>query len=181
MTVYTKRGDEGNTDLFSGERVSKSDTRIEAYGAVDELNSLLGMAISTLNDDESDQESFLVTVQNHLHTICASLANSETDKGDPDITPDHVEFLEDRIDELEEELPKLQAFILPGGSEPGSTLHYARSVCRRAERSVIRAHEEHQVNPHLIKYINRLSDSLFVEARLVNHRRSETEANPSYD
>lgn len=181
MSVYTGRGDEGNTDLFSGERVSKSDARIEAYGSVDELNSLLGMVISGLDDTESEYEEFLLTVQNHLHTICASLANSETAEEDPDITPEHVEFLEDRIDQLEEELPKLQAFILPGGSRPGSTLHYARSVCRRAERAIIRAHEEHRVNPHLIKYVNRLSDSLFVEARSINQLRGETEENPSYD
>lgn len=181
MSVYTGRGDEGNTDLFSGERVSKSDRRIEAYGAVDELNSLIGMVISQLSTGESDQEEFLLAVQNNLHTICASLANSETGEEDPDITMEHVEFLEDRIDKLEDDLPQLQAFILPGGSEPGSSLHYARSVCRRAERSVIRAHEEHSVNPHLIKYINRLSDALFVEARYVNHQRGEKEVNPSYE
>ncbi|MFB6346344.1 MAG: cob(I)yrinic acid a,c-diamide adenosyltransferase [bacterium] len=181
MSVYTGRGDEGNTDLFSGERVSKSDHRIEAYGAVDELNSLLGMVISSLDDSEAGHEEFLVTVQNHLHTICASLANSETGDEDPDIKPKHVNFLEDRIDLLEEELPQLQAFILPGGSDAGSTLHYARSVCRRAERTVVEAHQEHSINPTLIKYINRLSDALFVEARSVNHERGKTETNPSYD
>lgn len=180
MPVYTRRGDEGQTDLFSGERVSKTDSRIEGYGCVDELNTLLGVVLSHL-EDQGDLTEDVETVQNKLHVICANLANTDPDSDRPEIDDGDVGELEDRIDELNEELPPLKAFILPGGSQPGSFLHHARSVCRRAERRVIKISEEEDISAGVVKYLNRLSDYLFVAARAVNHRLGETESNPSYE
>lgn len=179
MPVYTRRGDQGQTDLFSGERVSKTNPRIEGYGSVDEVNSLLGVALSHLDDGNVAEE--LVDVQDRLHVICANLANTEEDPDRPEITDGDIELLEERIDALNEELPNLTNFILPGGSQPGSFLHYARSVCRRAERDVIRLADEEPISAEVVKFLNRLSDYLFVAARYVNHRRNEPEVNPSYD
>lgn len=179
MPVYTRRGDQGQTDLFSGERVSKTNPRIEGYGSVDEVNSLLGVALSHLDDGDVAEE--LVDVQDRLHVICANLANTEEDPDRPEITDGDIELLEERIDALNEELPSLTNFILPGGSQPGSFLHYARSVCRRAERDVIRLADEEPISAEVVKFLNRLSDYLFVAARYVNHRRNEPEVNPSYD
>lgn len=179
MPVYTRRGDQGQTDLFSGERVSKTNPRIEGYGSVDEVNSLLGVALSHLDDGDVAEE--LVDVQDRLHVICANLANTEEDPDRPEITDGDIELLEERIDALNEELPSLTNFILPGGSQPGSFLHYARSVCRRAERDVIRLADEEPISAEVVKFLNRLSDYLFVAARYVNHRRNEREVNPSYD
>lgn len=181
MSVYTGRGDEGQTDLFSGERVSKTSSRIEGYGSVDELNSLVGVAVSHIDDNAPDIQSYLVDVQDQLHVICANLANTEESPDRPEITKEDIEELEIRIDELDEELPPLKQFILPGGSEAGSFLHYARSVCRRTERVVLAADADHDISDTVIKYLNRLSDFLFVAARSINHESGETEYNPSYD
>lgn len=183
MPIYTKRGDEGQTDLFSGERVSKTDPRIEAYGTVDELNCTVGLALSGLPSSERDVTENLKTIQNHLHVICANLANTKEDPDRPRIGDPHVERLEESIDRFQEELPPLQSFLLPGGTEAGAQLHVARSVCRRAERRVIGAveHGEDEIDPGNVRYLNRLSDLLFVLARLVNVRGGETENAPSYD
>lgn len=183
MPIYTKRGDGGQTDLFSGERVSKTDPRIEAYGTVDELNCVVGLASSKLMDVEEDVTEVLRTIQNHLHVICANLANTREDPERPSIGDDHIENLEDSIDRLQEELPTLQSFLLPGGTETGARLHVARSVCRRAERRVIGAveHGEVEIDPGNVRYLNRLSDLLFVLARTVNVRAGEPEPSPQYD
>jgi cob(I)alamin adenosyltransferase len=180
MPVYTRRGDEGQTDLFSGERVSKTNPRIEGYGCVDELNTLLGVALSHLENHE-DVAQDLETAQNKLHVICANLANTDPDSDRPEIDDEDVEKLEERIDDLNEELPPLKAFILPGGSQPGSFLHHARSVCRRSERRVIEIGQKAEIRPGVVKYLNRLSDYLFVASRAVNHQLDETEMNPSYE
>jgi cob(I)alamin adenosyltransferase len=132
MTIYTGRGDGGETDLFDGTRVGKSDARVAAYGTVDELNALVGVALPTGHDDLDDQ---LVTVQNHLHVLQADLANPDRES-DPSIEGTHVESLEEWIDEWQAELPPQTEFVLPGGGPAGSRLHHARTVCRRAERQV---------------------------------------------
>jgi cob(I)alamin adenosyltransferase len=179
MSVYTKRGDQGQTDLFSGERVSKTAPRISSYGTVDELNSLLGVTLSHLENNDH-LESDLRKIQDQLHVVCANLANTKPDPDRPEISPEDVEWLEDRIDALNEGLPSLTEFILPGGSQPGSFLHYARSVCRRAEREVIDADQSEDISQNVIIFLNRLSDYLFVAARAINHQLGETEVNPSY-
>ncbi|MFB6355528.1 MAG: cob(I)yrinic acid a,c-diamide adenosyltransferase [bacterium] len=181
MSIYTGRGDKGQTDLFSGERVSKTNYRIEAYGTVDELNSLIGVAISFLeNQDKIDEISR--EIQNHLHIICASLANTNRSEDQPEIKQENIEWLEDTVDELEESLPDLQSFILPGGSKAGSHFHLARSVCRRAERRtvIVQNQDEDNFNPKVVKYLNRLSDALFVMGRSINHEQGEKENSPSY-
>lgn len=177
MKIYTGRGDEGKTDLWaSSERVSKSSERIEAYGSIDELIGLLGHA--AVHCDE-DMQRELRHLQNQLHVMMAQLADKE-EKGDTDITAEHVTRLEDRIDEYGEDLPDLDSFILPSGSEGGSLLHYARSVCRRVERRIVALGEQEPVNEHVLTYINRLSDYLFTLARYQNMLDGEDERTVDY-
>ena len=178
MKIYTGRGDDGLTDLRNMNRVSKASGRIEAYGSVDELNTLVGIARPTGYDDVDE---FLGTVQNHLHIVQADFANPEPDEDDPEVTDEHVAALEDGIDEFDEELEPLERFILPGGSDAGARLHHARSVCRRAERRAVAvAAEEATVNDTAIVYLNRLSDALFTLARLLNDREDVPEESPTY-
>ncbi|WP_324756934.1 cob(I)yrinic acid a,c-diamide adenosyltransferase [Haloarcula montana] len=178
MTIYTGRGDQGQTDLRNMERVSKDSRRIEAYGTVDEVNALVGVVRPTGYDDIDEK---LRAVQNHLHIIQADFANPQPEEGDPRLTEAHVEEIEAIIDEADEELDPLESFILPSGSVPGAKLHHARAVCRRAERrSVSLAAEEAVVNETAIVYLNRLSDALFTLARLVNKREGVREENPDY-
>ncbi|MGM0370986.1 MAG: cob(I)yrinic acid a,c-diamide adenosyltransferase [Halobacteriota archaeon] len=176
MTVYTGRGDEGETDLFDGSRVAKTDPRVRAYGTVDELNALVGAVRPT---GYADIDERLEAVQNHLHILQAVLANPEAG-GDPTIEESHVETLETWIDEIEAELDPQQQFILPGGGETGSRLHHARTVCRRAERQVLALGEGQHVEQTPLVYLNRLSDLLFVTARLANKRDGVDEAHPTY-
>lgn len=184
-SIYTRRGDEGQTDLFSGERVPKTDARIEAYGTVDELNTVVGLATSHLHGESmEDLEDILTTIQNHLHGICADLANTRSHETDaPRIEATHVEELEDRIDRLQEDLEPLTRFILPGGDPHAARLHHARSVCRRAERRLVEAweQEDQDMNPDNLSYLNRLSDLLFVMARVANHRQGRAERHVRYD
>ncbi|RDZ63634.1 ATP:cob(I)alamin adenosyltransferase [Haloferax sp. Atlit-12N] len=177
MKIYTGRGDEGMTDLRDMTRVSKTSHRIEAYGTVDEVNALVGTVRPTGHDDVDD---VLEAVQNHLHIVQADLANPDPDDGDPQITADHVDELEAWIDEADEELDPLTSFILPGGSETGAKLHHARAVSRRAERRVVSLAAEEPVNEEVVAYLNRLSDALFVFARLVNKRDGVPEESPTY-
>ncbi|MFB6295163.1 MAG: cob(I)yrinic acid a,c-diamide adenosyltransferase [Candidatus Nanohaloarchaea archaeon] len=166
MSIYTGRGDKGRTDLWASEnRVSKASHRIEAYGAIDEVIGLLGHAAAHADPAVADE---VATVQNQLHVLMAQLADAEG-KGEQEIREGHVEHLEDRIDHFSAELDDLDGFILPGGSEAGSILHYARSVCRRAERRVVALDEEEGVAPDALTYINRLSDLLFTLGRYQNH------------
>lgn len=178
MTIYTGRGDEGQTDLRDMTRVSKTDSRIEAYGTVDELNSLVGTIRPTGQDDVDD---YLESVQNHLFTLQADFANPDPDEDDPVITEAHVEKLEDWIDACDEELEPLRSFVLPGGSTPGAQLYHARAVCRRAERRAVDLTETEDVNPMGVQYLNRLSDALFTFARLVNAREDVPEESPTYE
>jgi cob(I)alamin adenosyltransferase len=179
MKIYTRTGDKGDTGLFGGTRVQKSDPRVMAYGDVDELNACLGVARAQQEIDPDVQE-MLEHIQKDLFAIGAQLADPaekiservvKAAVGDGD-----VERLEHWIDGLEARLPPLRRFILPGGSGAGSLLHFARTICRRAERAIV-ALGAGKVDPHLVIYINRLSDLLFVLARAVNHRtgRAETE------
>ena len=177
MSIYTGRGDEGETDLRDMSRVSKSSHRIEAYGTVDEANALLGTVRPTGHDDLDD---LLETIQNHLHVVQADLANPDPDPDDPQVDADHVDELEDRIDAFDEELEPLRSFILPGGGEAGAALHHARAVVRRAERRVVDLARSEPINEAVVTYLNRLSDLLFTIGRVANARDGESEESPSY-
>lgn len=178
MKIYTGRGDEGMTDLRDMSRVSKTARRIEAYGTVDEVNSLVGSIRPSGYDDVDER---LEAIQNHLHIIQADFANPDADDEDaPRIRDEHVESLEEWMDGFDEELEPLQSFILPGGSEIGARLHHARSVCRRAERRAVALASEEPINGDAVVYLNRLSDALFVFARLVNQRDGVPEESPTY-
>lgn len=171
MKIYTKTGDEGETGLFGGGRVSKASPRVWAYGEVDELNSVLGLARTTPIDATTD--ALLATVQSELFDVGAELARTpgRADKGlVPEIDEAAVERLERAIDDAEGELAPLQNFVLPGGSLAASHFHLARTVCRRAERRVVALEGEEAPRAVLVRYLNRLSDLLFVLARLANHR-----------
>ena len=171
MPIYTKTGDRGETRLFDGTRVPKFHVRVEAYGNVDELHCSLGAAAAFVRDQ--DIGDLLIAIQKELLALGAELA----DPGYADKTQDKgllskaaVVALEVAIDGFEKELPPLRKFILSGGGAAGALLHLARTVCRRAERGVVRLTKEASVEPTAIEYLNRLSDLLFVLARVVNHR-----------
>ncbi|MFB6170031.1 MAG: cob(I)yrinic acid a,c-diamide adenosyltransferase [Haloarculaceae archaeon] len=179
MKIYTGRGDAGETDLRDMTRVSKTSPRIEAYGTVDEVNSVVGVVYPTGYDDVDEK---LGEIQNHLHVVQADFANPDSDEDDdgPRVRPEHAEQLEEWMDAFDEELEPLNRFILPGGSEPGAKLHHARAVCRRAERRAVALAEEEDVNAAAVTYLNRLSDALFVIARVVNEREGVVEESPTY-
>lgn len=215
LRIYTRTGDEGETGLFGGQRVRKDALRVEAYGTVDELNAIIGLArvashtnredanqIDTNREDANRQDtnraksedlkasvddidSLLQTIQNDLFTLGADLATPEekdTIKGRIRITriaPPQILHLEQQIDRYEAELPPLTSFILPGGTPLAAHLHHARVVCRRAERRTVTLaqsdpeslYNSQQINPDALRYLNRLSDLLFVLARVANHRQ----------
>ena len=167
MKIYTKTGDTGDTSLFGGQRVPKTNTRIDAYGTVDELNSQIGMALSL--GVHSKIEPCLQKIQDELFVLGADLATPPSKKAKIErISSNHIQNTETRIDEFEEELDPLQFFIHPGGTPGAASLHVARTVCRRAERSCIKSQYHETVNPEVIIYLNRLSDLLFVLARFEN-------------
>lgn len=180
VRIYTRAGDQGETGLSGGVRVSKASPRIEAYGAVDELNGLLGVVASRLASQEEGTGSVIQRVQNRLHTICADLASPDPGGEVPRIGPKHVEALEALCDQFEERLPPLNRFILPGGSEVGALLHYARTVARRAERRTVALAAQVEINAEVVKYLNRLSDLLFLMARWANQRAGIQESHPDY-
>jgi len=175
VKIYTRTGDTGETSLFDGTRVQKDDTRVDAYGEVDELNACLGLARASGTDADIDAE--LVRLQRDLFALGAQLADpgeklaarvTKAALGDEDVTR-----LERAIDRFEAELTPLRRFILAGGSPAGAALHVARAVCRRAERRMVAL--EPPVDGVLLRYVNRLSDLLFVIARAVNHRAGAAE------
>ena len=176
VKIYTKSGDHGETSLFSGDRVLKNDPFIEALGTVDECNSSIGIAIS-LMDEQSSLKSTrhqLETIQHTLFDLGASLATPRTRVHGAKIDrtrfdADGTELLEKWIDEMEESLPELHTFILPGGHPAGAFLHLARSICRRAERNVIAIAKHGDVSKNVIIYLNRLSDYLFVVSLYANY------------
>lgn len=173
MKIYTRTGDAGDTGLFGGGRVPKDDLRVEAYGAVDELNSALGVAVARLDDATADWKDRLREIQSDLFAIGAILATSPSAKGKPKLPAldeGRVTEMERWIDELDRELAPLKVFILPGGSPLAAHLHLARTVCRRAERRVVTLSHGTAVPAGLLTYLNRLSDLLFVLARAANAR-----------
>ncbi|MFQ3586751.1 MAG: cob(I)yrinic acid a,c-diamide adenosyltransferase [Fimbriimonadaceae bacterium] len=169
MRIYTKTGDAGETGLIGGGRVAKHSLRITAIGEVDELNAAVGVA--RVHARESVLDETLGTIQNKLFDLGAELATPAGSRWAEDrIHDSDVESLEKSIDDMTAELPELKNFILPGGTVLAAQLHFARSVCRRAERAVLRAAEEEELRPQLLQYMNRLSDWLFVAARTANAR-----------
>jgi len=174
--VYTRTGDDGTTGLGGGQRVGKDSLRIEAYGTVDELNSVLGVALASgLN---AEIAGALATIQNELFHLGSDLCILEADKAKmpvPRMEERHVAALEALMDRLSEELPPLENFILPGGTAGAAHLHVARTVCRRAERLVVALARLEPVGPWTVRYLNRLSDGLFVMARHENKRRGSAD------
>ena len=169
MKIYTKTGDEGTTSLFGGKRVSKSELRIDTYGTVDELNSWMGV----LRDQEVNQKrkDVLIEIQDRLFTIGSILATEpeNTKVKIPSLSENDVAFLEKGMDEMDAQLQPMRFFVLPGGHTSISWGHVSRTVCRRAERLVIALHQHEKVEPLVIKYLNRLSDYLFVLCRMMTH------------
>jgi cob(I)alamin adenosyltransferase len=176
MKIYTKTGDKGTTALVGGRRVSKGDLKIESYGTVDELNSWIGLVRDQpINESRLD---LLKEIQDRLFTIGADLASEPEQvrkKPIPSLLEEDITLLENEMDKMDTELPPLRSFVLPGGNQSVSFAHLARTVCRRAERLVIRLSEEEEVNPMVIKYINRLSDYLFVLSRKMTQEAGSEE------
>ena len=174
--VYTRTGDDGTTGLGSGGRVGKDSPRIEAYGTVDELNSSIGAALAAgLNDAIAPA---LASIQNDLFHLGSDLSVPEEEKERrpvPRIEERHVTALETLMDRLSEELTPLENFVLPGGTPGAAQLHIARTVCRRAERVVVALSRREPVGPYAVRYLNRLSDALFVMARHENKRRGSSD------
>lgn len=181
MKIYTRRGDEGETSLLGGHRVPKDDARVEAYGTLDELNAAVGLALGLDDGHLGDDETPLERVQDDLFALGARLAAGDPERAEekgivPEFPPGRVEDLEAWIDDLEATIPELDAFIHPGGTPVGAQLHAARTVCRRAERAVVRlAGDRPALRETVLPYVNRLSDLLFTLARAVNHRAGEAE------
>jgi len=191
VKIYTKTGDSGTTSLFGGKKLSKNDARVEAYGCVDELNSVLGMIIADLNysSSASRETSFmrnspqgrivnkLLRIQKELFVLGTDLASpSDVKVKIPRVKKPLVIRLEQEIDSWVKNLPKLRNFILPGGSKVGSQLHLARSIARRAERVIASLSSKEKINQNALIYVNRLSDWLFVLARYVNKLENQKES-----
>jgi len=176
MKIYTKTGDKGDTRLFDGTKTRKDDQRVDTYGDVDELNSFIGAAAAWLEDKAL--VAMLADIQRDLFTVGAQLANPKSASSTSErsrLDERRIRILESSIDEFETELPPLRQFILAGGCPAGALLHVARTVCRRAERRVVALSVHVTVDEVVIRYLNRLSDFLFVLARLVNHRQGQQE------
>ena len=175
MKIYTKTGDKGTTALFGGEKISKADPRLDAYGSCDNLNSVLGWTLSEISgvDNLSDLQVILTKTQSNLFTIGSRLATADAElrKKLGHIAESDVEELETNIDKMTDELPPLKSFILPGGTEAASRLHMSRTASRSTERSIIHFFENsEEADPLIMVYINRLSDFLFVAARYANFK-----------
>lgn len=183
MKIYTKTGDQGTTGLFAGPRVSKDDPRIVTYGCIDELNSLIGVAIAAMPPILTSSllladslESILRSIQSDLFSIGAELATPDPDAHKMRLLNNQrISCLENWIDSAETELIPLTGFILPGGSTPAAFLHYSRTVCRRAEQNLVGLMKQPDIADYtrVLVYLNRLSDFLFVVARLANHRSNK--------
>lgn len=176
MKLYTRTGDDGETGLFGGGRVSKAHRRVEAYGTVDELNAALGVSAAAVGGGQVRE--WLVRIQGDLFGLGANLATPgpKGDEGKPSTPPlpgPRVQEMEAFVDTITAEVGELRSFILPGGSPGAAALHLARTVCRRAERAVVRLAGEEVVDPEILRYLNRLSDLLFAMARLENFRQGK--------
>ncbi len=173
MKIYTRTGDRGETGLFGGGRSPKSSLRVEAYGAVDELNAFLGLAVAVL--DGKGPAERLRAIQHDLFAIGSRLSAPPEREGRrrpslPDVPESRIGQMEEWMDGADADLEPLRAFVLPGGSRAAAHLHVCRTVCRRAERAVVRLAREEEVDDGILAYLNRLSDLLFVLARLENRR-----------
>ncbi|PDW01578.1 cob(I)yrinic acid a,c-diamide adenosyltransferase [Candidatus Viridilinea mediisalina] len=168
MKIYTRTGDEGQTGLFGGQRVAKDALRVHAYGTADECNAAVGLARAAGVDAELD--ALLAQVQNQLFVVGADLATPGESSHIPRVTAEETRVLEEAIDTLEATLEPLKQFILPGGTVAAAQLHLARTVCRRAERWAVSLAQEEPLNNEVLGYLNRLSDFLFVAARVANAR-----------
>jgi cob(I)alamin adenosyltransferase len=172
VKIYTKGGDKGDTSLIGGKRVPKSSKRINAYGDVDELNASIGVAISFIEDNEV--RKLLEKIQSELFVVGSDLADPsypDSINNNPRVTDTMVKELENVIDKYDQEVGAIQYFILPGGSREASLLHLARGIARRAERDCVELSSIERINPAIISYLNRLSDLLFMLARVMNKRR----------
>jgi len=167
MKIYTRTGDEGETGLFTGRRVLKNSSYLEAYGNVDELNSWIGLSLVSISQPTLRDQ--LLQIQHDLHVVCADLATPlDASAKIERVKSDRAERLEKLIDQMEKDLQPLTQFILAGGSEAAARLHIARTVCRRSERGIVAHFHQEKGNPEVVVYINRLSDYLFVAARWIN-------------
>lgn len=173
MKIYTRTGDKGKTSLMGGKRVLKSDQRVETYGSVDELNSVLGVVIANLSPKQKALKKELESVQHDLFAIGAYLAQPSA----PSLKylGKRITEFEQLIDKQTQKLPALRNFILPGGGRAGASLHQARTVCRRTERQLVSLMQKEELDPNVMKYLNRLSDFLFSTARFVNHQAKNKE------
>lgn len=171
--IYTKTGDHGETGLGDGRRVPKDHPRVTAYGSVDELNAALGLALAAVRDLSAERQQLLQSIQNDLFDVGADLCLPETPDEPPGknlrVTAAQAQRLEHAIDQWNEQLQPLRSFVLPGGSAAAAWCHFARTVCRRAERDVVTLSRTEPVNPQVIVYLNRLSDLLFVLGRVENN------------
>ncbi len=170
MKIYTKTGDNGTTGIQNGTRVSKSESRIQAYGMIDEINSFLGIILSKL--DEKDLENLITKIQNDLFVVGSDLSNSDLKNTQNRVNDEMIKTLEENIDKLEKKLSPITNFILPGGHEIAALVHVSRSITRRAETFVVSLSEKEIINNNCIIYLNRLSDLLFVIARTINQRKN---------
>ena len=169
VKIYTKTGDNGTTGLIGGKRIKKSNPRIKAYGVIDELNAMLGIILASKL--YPDIRKVLTQIQHNLFVVGADLANPNLVNNSNRVSTDMIKFLEVQIDKLENDLPSITYFILPGGDLVASQLHLARAICRRAEVKIVELSEVDKINKVCQVYINRLSDLLFVIARTINKRK----------
>ena len=168
MKIYTKTGDDGTTGLQGDIRIQKNNPRILAYGAIDEINSSLGIILSEKIDEDITQ--ILTKIQNELFVAGSDLSNPDLNNENNRIKLEMVNDLEEKIDQIEQDLEPISNFILPGGHKVAALVHSARAITRRAETQVVSLSENEKINPNCIKYLNRLSDLLFVIARIINKR-----------
>jgi len=174
--VYTRTGDKGQTSIIGGIRVSKACERLEAYGTVDELSSHLGLLAALL--PEGDDKAMIIRIQNNLFNVCTNLATdqSQTPLYDSAKLPEgEIELLEKEVDRMMKLLPERQGFILPGGTQAAAQAHVCRTVCRRAERRIVALSGVAQISPETQQYVNRLSDYLFVLAKIINFNENKSE------
>ena len=167
--VYTRTGDKGKTSIVGGIRVSKASERLEAYGTVDELSSHLGLLASML--PEGEYHDMIIRIQNNLFNVCTNLATDQSQTPLYDsakLADGEIELLEKEVDRIMKLLPERQGFVLPGGSPSAAQAHVCRTVCRRAERRIVALSEVAQISPETLQYVNRLSDYLFVLAKIIN-------------
>lgn len=176
-SIYTRKGDKGTTSLYGGTKVPKTASHIEVVGSLDELNASLGVVATTpeLRIKNHELSEIIHQIQNLLFNLGAEIADIEKKTTIKKVSEKHTSDLERLIDHFDSQLPKLTTFILPGGSQAGAELHRARTVCRRAERAVVKLSNESDINHEINKFLNRLGDFLFVFARYINHLQKNPE------